>query len=177
MEQYELPPNRYFPALCTALEYFTAQNVFVRLVGSRGGTVKVNEDVRTRILSVKQYRRGLRILIDGQEVFLFEITSAKKDGRLSGKCWAVYFLRIDRNGRMHNVSTGYPNSQEPKITGPDDRRLPRIRQTTFRTVNHDHLIEISFDGKIPLYRTDRMIYLGGPRWYYWDLDYNRIPKK
>ncbi len=181
MEKYELPPNRYYQALCDALECFKAENVFIRLLGSHGGGVKVNEDLRQERLNksffVKQYRRGLKIFIDGQEKFLFETTSVKKDDRLSGKCWVIHFVRIDRDGRMHNASTGYPNPQEPHITGPDDRRLPKARQTIFRTANHDHLIEITFAGKIPICRTDRMVIPGDPSWYYWDLDYHRILKK
>lgn len=174
MEQYEIPPGRYYQVLCDSLKYFQAENVFIRLAGSAGGTVKVNEDVREKTLSLKRRRNGLEIIIDGQTHFLFEQASQKKDEG-TGKCWAVAFMRIDPNGRIHCASTGYPNHQEPGILGPDDLQLPEVRQTIFRAVNWNHLIEIAFAGKIPIRRTDRTVFSRNPSWYYWDIDYSRIP--
>lgn len=176
MEQYEIPPARYFDIINYALEKFKAENIYIRLVGSCGGTVKVNEDIRKKRLSLQRCRGGLRILIDHQEKFLFQQTSAKKDSRLSGKYWSVAFCRIDSQGRMHHASTGYPNLQEPGIIGPDDPRLPKVRQTIFRSVNSDHLMEISFAGKIPICCTDRLVTPEIRDWLFWDLDYTRIKK-
>lgn len=145
--------------------------MYICLVGSAGGTVKVNEDIRQKNLTLKQTRKGLRIIIDGRERFLFEMWSVKKDN-LSGKRWAVAFFRTNKKGVVHYAHTGYPNSMEP-YTGPDDPKLPKVKQTIFRTVNHDHLIEITFSGKIPIHRLNKLV--GKiPGWYYWDLDYTRI---
>ena len=171
MEQYEIPPGRYYKILCDALKYFKAEYVYVRLVGSKGGMIKLSEDVRQKSLVLKQSRKGLRIIIDGKERFLFEVWSVKKDS-LSGKRWSIAFFRVSEKGVMHYAHTGYPNSLEP-YTGPDDPRLPEVKKTIFRTVNHDHLIEITFSEKIPIRRLNKLIN-DTPGWYYWDLDYAQI---
>ena len=173
MEQYEIPPRRYHKILCDALKYFKAEYVYVRLVGSKGGTVKLAEDIRQKSLTLKQSRKGLRIIIDGKDKFLFETeTWSVKKGKLSGKRWSIAFYRENEKGVMHFGCTGYPNCQEP-YTGPDDPRLPKVKQTIFRTVNHNHFIEITFSGKIPICRLNKLVnnIMG---WHYWDLDYARI---
>ena len=59
MEQYEIPPGRYHQTLCYALKHFTAEHIFIRLVGSKGGTVKkdgtvkVDENVLRKKLKLK----------------------------------------------------------------------------------------------------------------------------
>ena len=171
MEQYEIPPGRYYKILCDALKYFKAEYVYVRLVGSKGGMIKLSEDVRQKSLVLKQSRKGLRIIIDGKERFLFEMWNVKKDN-LSGKRWKIAFYRVNKKGVMHSGYTGYPNYQEP-YTGPNDPRLPEVKKTIFRTVNHDHLIEITFSEKIPIRRLDKLVN-NIPNWYYWDLDYTQI---
>lgn len=172
MEQYEIPPSRYRLILRDALKYFKAEYVYIRLVGSKGGTVKISEDIRQKSLTLKQSKKGLKIIIDGKEKFLFETWSIKKDN-LSGKRWSIAFYREDSKGRMHHASTGYPNGLEP-YTGPDDPKLPEAKQTIFRAVNHDHFIEITFSGKIPIRRLNKLVINTTPDWYYWDLDYALI---
>jgi hypothetical protein len=130
--------------------------------------VKVDEDVTDKKLSVVRCRDGLKIVIDDQERFLFKTTSIEKDSRISGKCWAIAYFRLDDNGQMHYASTGYPNSQE-LYTGPDDPRLPKVKQTIFRSVNYDHLIEITFSGRIPIRRSNKLV-ARIPGWYYWIVD-------
>ena len=174
MEQYEISSSRYYPALCDALKYFQAESVYIRLVGSCGGTVKVDEDVCQKELSFRRRRKGLEIIIDGQVRFLFEQSSPKKYVGVTGKRWSIAFFRIDEQGRMHHASTGYPNFQEPHISGPDDPQLPKVKQTIFRACNQDHLIEVTFIGKIPIRRLNRKIFPKHEYWYYWDLDYERI---
>ena len=85
MEQYEIPPGRYYEMLSWSLENAKAEHVFIRLVGSCCGTVKVNENVEGKSLVIKHCRNGLRILIAGKEVFFFETTSYRKNTRLSCK--------------------------------------------------------------------------------------------
>ncbi len=166
MEQYELHPSEYFDSICYALQHFKVGNIFIRLVGSQGGTVKVNEDIRRKKLELKRCRAGLRIIIDGKEVFLYKQTSFQKDTKLSGKMWSLAYLRIGPNGLMFHGRSGYPNPSD-YYTGPDDPRLPKVRQTTFRSVNADHLIEIHFSGKIPIQRTNRLVTPRIDWWYYW----------
>lgn len=72
---------------------------------------------------------------------------------------------------MHHGSTGYPNLIDP-YTGPDDSRLPDVKQTIFRCVNLDHLIEITFLGKIPIRCLNKLVF-NTPHWYYWEID--RMP--
>ena len=175
MEQYEIPPSRYFQALCDTLKHFRAESVYVRLVGSCGGTVKVDEDVSQKKLVLKQRRHGLEVVIDGQTRFLFEQRSPKKYQGVTGKRWSIAPFRIDDQGRMHNASTGYPNHQEPHISGPNDLQLPEVKKTIFRSCNMDHLIEITFTGKVPIRRLVLKIFPRYEHWYYWDLDYARFP--
>ncbi len=172
MEQYEIPPGKYYQTLCLASEHFKAEHVFIRLVGSCGGTVKVAENIKQKKLQLKLSKDGLRIIIDSRERFLFKMTSVKKDTGISGKCWSIAFLRIDEQGRMHFGSTGYPNSIDP-YTGPDDPRLPEVKQTIFRSINRDHLIEITFLGKIPIRRLSKLVF-NTPNWYYWEIDQAQI---
>ena len=170
VEQYELSPQNYYRFISYAIKHFKAEFVFIRLVGSRGGTVKVSEDVRGKKLVAIRCRDGLKIIINNQEIFLFKTTSVKKNDRLSGKCWAIAYYRVDDDGKMHFASTGYPNLQE-FYTGPDDPRLPKVKQTIFRSVNDDHLIEITFSGKIPIRCSNKLV-SRIPGWYYWVIDYN-----
>jgi hypothetical protein len=172
MEQYELPPQKCYDMLTWALKNFAAESVYIRLVGSRGGTVKVNEPLERKRLSIKRRRDGLQILINSKEVFLFKTTSIRKNSRISGKCWAIAYFRVDKQNRMHYASTGYPNLREPQYTGPDDPKLPEVKKTIFRAVNLDHLIEIVFSGKIPIKRTN-ILACGVKDWYYWEIDYRR----
>lgn len=168
MEQYEIPPGRYYQTLCYALKHFKVEHVFIRLVGSRGGTVKIDVNILRQNLKLKHSKDGLGIIVDDKECFLFRTTSVKKDTRLSGKCWSIAFLRIDEEGRMHFGSTGYPNLIDP-YTGPDDPQLPEVKQTILRSVNQDHLIEITFLGKIPIRCLGKLVF-NTPNWYYWEID-------
>jgi len=171
VEQYEIQPARYYQILRDALKYFKAEYVYIRLVGSKGGTVKVSEDIRQKKLTLKQSRKGLTIIVDEKDKFLFETHSVKKDS-LSGKRWSIAFYRENEKRVMHYASTGYPNSLE-SYTGPDDPKLPEVKQTIFRAVNHDYLIEITFSGKIPIHKLSKLV-MNTSTWYYWDLDYAQI---
>mgnify|MGYP001558278754 FL=1 len=171
MEQYEIPPGRYHQTLCYALKHFTAEHIFIRLVGHKGGGMKVAENVLRKKLKLKLCKDGLRIIIDEEERFLFRTTSVKRDTRISGKCWSIAFFRIDEQGRQHYGSTGYPNSVDP-YTGPDDPRLPKVKQTIFRAVNRDHFVEITFLGKIPIRCLNKLVF-NTPCWYYWEIDQTR----
>lgn len=59
MEQYELRPSKYYDMLIWALEKHTAEKIYIRLVGSRGGAVKINENLYGRRLSLKRSLKRL----------------------------------------------------------------------------------------------------------------------
>lgn len=175
MEQYEIRPSKFYQSLCFALEHFQIQWVYIRLRGSMGGTIKVSEDMATKKLTLRRCREGMRVIIDGEEKFLFIMTPYRKYTSLSGKKWAIAYNRIDEQGRMFAGSTGYPNSIDT-YTGPDDPMLPGIESTTFRSCNSDHLIEISFVGKIPIRCLNILVNKSIPGWPYWEIDKDRCQK-
>lgn len=166
MEQYELRPSEYYRSLNYALEHFKAEHLFIRLVGSQGGTVKVSERLQSQKLEFRRCRDGLRVILDGKEVFLYKQTSFKKDTKLSGKMWSLAYWRENVDGMMFH-GNGYPNPRDP-YTGPDDPRLPEVKRTMFRSVNRDHLIEVTFTGKIPIVCTGQLV-SSIKDWFYWQI--------
>jgi hypothetical protein len=53
---------------------------------------------------------------------------------------------------------------------PYDSNLPEPRKSTLRTVLDDHLMEIDFDGRIPLKFHS---WWHKPHWKYWTIDKSR----
>lgn len=154
----DLRPSELYRSLCYALKHFKVEHIFIRLVGSQGGTVKVSEELQQQKLEFRRCRAGLRVIIDGKEVFLFKQTSFKKRNRLSGKQWSLAYHRIDKGGKIDFASTGYVN--------PDDSQLPEVKQSIFKAVNGDHFIEVTFTDKIPITCTHKLI-SGIKGWFYW----------
>ncbi|MDP2925382.1 MAG: hypothetical protein Q8N99_03355 [Nanoarchaeota archaeon] len=150
MEQYWMPKKLDFKNLRKCLDNYKAESIYIRLVGSSGGTVKVDEGLESKTLDFKKNKSGLHMLIDDLEVFHFPL----KD---YGKGFSLGYERIDEKHRMVMLSTGID---------PDDPDLPEPTRSILRTVLDYHLMEIYFEGKISLKFHSWWI---EPHWKYWTI--------
>lgn len=150
-----MPRELDYENLRKCLDNYVAEHLFVRLVGSKGGTVKVSENLEGRMLDAKKYARGLGLVfsLDGTE--LFRGTALRDD-----KGFSLEYDREDENGRIIMLPTGID---------PYDFRLPEPKRSVLRHVLSDHLVEISFQGMIPL-RFHSYIHPDSRHWKYWCID-------
>ena len=138
MEQYELAQETVYKDLKYCLKNYKAKSIFIRLVGFRGGTIKVNETIENKTLNIKKVPKGLSILIGGSKVFLY------KQDKTWGQSFSLAYERI-KDGRYGKLVVMLPEG-----INPEDPNLPPVNTSFFRSVNFDHLLEIYFEGKIPL---------------------------
>ena len=159
MEQYWMPKKLDFKNLRLCLENYSPNFLYIRLVGSRGGTVKVNEELENRTLDFKKDKSGLSLLIDAEEVFHFPLNDYQKG-------FSLAYERIepteDGIGRMVMLSMGID---------PYDERLPEPRRSFLRTVLDNHLMEIFFEGRVNLKFHS---WWQKPHWKYWTIDKHNI---
>jgi len=153
VEQYALMPEYFVSDLKEILARFKPSFIFVRFIGAAGGATVLNENLAGKTLAIAETQTGLEMKIDGQTKYLFEFGRLMPGSKFPwGKQWLIAYHRERPNGRVHFAHGGYPNPLE-KYTGPDDKRLPEIKESVLRSVNREHLIEIRFRGKIPIKRS------------------------
>ena len=160
MEQYLMPKELDFENLRWCLDHYTAEDLFIRLRGSAGGTVKVDENLENRTLDFRKKKSGLYFLIDSTEVFHFPLKGYDcKESTDKGFSLAYERIEPTENGigRMVMLSTGID---------PYDATLHEPRTSTLRQVLDDHLLEITFTGRIPLRFHSWWI---KPHWKYWTI--------
>lgn len=145
-----MPKKLDFKNLRKCLDNYKAESIYIRLVGSSGGTVKANEKLESKTLDFKKNKSGLHMLIDDLEVFYFPLKDYKKG-------FSLDYERMDEKHRMVMLSTGID---------PDDPNLPEPTRSILRTVLDYHLMEIYFEGKIPLKFHSWWI---EPHWKYWTI--------
>lgn len=173
MEQYDLALDKVYGDILYSLENYKAKRIFIRLVGSkiskyRGKKPEIDEDLESKTLSIKQTEEGLSILIDGSEVFMFEQEERlDSPGEYWGKNFSVGYERDpdEKTGVIPRLPTGI---------NPDDPNLPPVNTSSFRCTNKDYLLEIFFEGKIPLKFHS---WFEKPHWKYWCVDTETIDKK
>ncbi|MDO8517059.1 MAG: hypothetical protein Q7S33_02945 [Nanoarchaeota archaeon] len=138
MEQYWMPKKLDFKNLRFCLDNYTPDFLYIRLVGSKGGDIKVNEDLIDKKLDFRKNKSGLYMLVDSKEVFYFPLKNYDKG-------FSLGYERVqptdDGIGRMIALSQGID---------PYDENLPEPQKSILRTVLDDHLMEISFEGRINL---------------------------
>jgi hypothetical protein len=145
MEQYWMPKKLDFENLRLCIDNYSPDFLYIRLVGSMGGKVKVNEKLE-----------GLHMLINSDEVFHFPLKDYQKG-------FSLAYERIETTengvGRMVMLSEG---------VNPYDPNLPEPRRSFLRTALDDHLMEIGFKGRINLkfHSWRKKPY----RWKYWTID-------
>ncbi len=155
MEQYWMPKRLDFKNLRLCLDNYPADFLYVRLVGSMGGTVKVNENLEGRTLDFRKDKSGLYLLIDSKEKFHFPLKNYQKG-------FSLAYERIEPTkngiGRMVMLSYGID---------PYDPNLPEPRRSFLRTALDDHLMEIFFKSRVNLKFHSWWI---KPHWKYWTID-------
>lgn len=155
MEQYWMPKRLDFNNLRYCIDNYTPTYLFIRLVGSHGGTVKVNQDLEGKTLNFKKNKKGLYMLIDDNEVFHFPLKDYAKGFSLA---YERREMMEDGTERMVILQTGFD---------PYDPELPEPDKSILRTVLDDHLMEITFQGRIELKFHS---WWNKPYWKYWTLD-------
>lgn len=152
MEQYWMPRNLDFKNLRFCLNNYSPEFLYIRLVGSCGGDVKINESLENKQLNFKKNKSGLHMLIDSKEVFHFPLKDYSKG-------FSVGYIRMekDEKGVERRIiqSAGF---------NPYDFSLPEPKKSILRTVLDDHLMEIDFKGRINLKFNSWWI---KPYWKYW----------
>lgn len=152
MEQYWMPKKLDFKNLRLCLDNYPAVFLYIRLIGSRGGTVKVNENLKGRMLDFRKDKTGLYILIDSNEVFYFPLKDYQKG-------FSLAYERLFDDGRMY-IPGGIPDS-------PYDSSLPEPKRSFLRTVLDGHLMEIFFEGRINIKFHS---WWDKPYWKHWIID-------
>ena len=157
MEQYWMPRKLDFKNLRMCLDLYPQDFLYIRLVGSRGGTVKVNTSLEGRSLDFKKNKSGLHLFVDKDEVFHFPLKNYEQN-----KGFSLAYERIrpteDGIGSMVILSTG---------EDPYDMTLPEPRRSYLRHVLDDHLLEIFFTGRVDLKFHS---WWEKPYWKYWTVD-------
>lgn len=155
MEQYWIPKKLDFKNLRLCLDNYPADFLYIRLVGSMGGTVKINENLQGRTLDFRKEKSGLYMLIDSNEMFHFPLKDYEKG-------FSLAYERIeptdDGIGRIVMLSHG---------VDPYDPNLPEPKRSFLRTVLDGHLMEIFFEGRVNL-KFHSWWYK--PHWKYWTID-------
>jgi len=162
MVQYELSPKIATLDLLYAVKNYSPEKIFIRLVGSSGGTVKVNESLSDKQLSIQKTRSNLAILINNITVFDY-----KQESDFSKK-FAVMYMKSFIIGEYKNYT----------ITEDDYRALPNavVADTSIiRGVDSsNHLMEIYFPNKIPLKIHSPS---NNKQWYHWEIDKKTTSKQ
>lgn len=156
MEQYWLPKKLDFDHFRLCLDNYQTDRLFIRLAGSSGGTVKINENLDGKTLDFRKNKSGLYLLIDSDEVFHFPLLDYNSKYT---KGFSLAYERIepteDGIGRMVMLGTGID---------PYDPKLPEPRLSFLRHVLDDHLLEIFFKGRVHLKFHS---WWEKPHWKYW----------
>jgi hypothetical protein len=160
MEQYWMPKKLDFKNLRLCLDNYQPDSLYIRLVGSMGGTRKVSESLENKKLDFRKNKSGLHMLIDSNEVFHFPLKDYHKG-------FSLAYERIeptdDGIGRMVMLGTGID---------PYDPHLPEPHKSCLRTVLDNHLMEISFVGRINLKFHS---WYQKPHWKNWTIDKPKFP--
>ena len=154
-----MPKDLDFKNLRLCLDNYPADYLYIRLVGSRGGAVKVSEGLEDKKLNFKKDSSGLYLFVDSDEVFHFPMKTYQKG-------FSLAYERVepteDGIGRMVILGTGV-DSYDPKLPEPDRSYL--------RTVLDSHLMEISFRGRIDIKFHS---WWEKPHWKYWTIDKSKL---
>lgn len=147
-----MPKKLDFKNLRLCLDNYSADFLYIRLMGSRGGTVKVNESLENKTLDFKKVSSRLHLFIDSNEVFHFPLKDYQKG-------FSLAYERFFEDGRMH-IPGGIADE-------PYNENLPEPSISCLRTVLDNHLMEIFFKGRVNLKFHS---WWDKPYWKYWTLD-------
>jgi len=147
-----MPKKLDFANLRLCLDHYSADFLYIRLVGSMGGTVKVNEKLESRTFDFRKDKSGLYLLVDSNDMFHFPLNDYQKG-------FSLAYERIFDDGGMY-IPGGIPDN-------PYDPNLPEPKRSFLRHVLDDHLMEIFFKGRINIKFHSWWI---KPHWKYWTID-------
>jgi len=132
-----MPKELDFENLRLCLDRYQANHLYIRLKGSHGGGVKINEKIGSRTLDFRKDWTGLYFLIDSKEVFHFKLESY-------GKGFLIAYERFENVDGIERIVVMSKNEN------PDDPTLPEPKYSVLRSVIDSHLLEIAFNGKMPI---------------------------
>jgi hypothetical protein len=155
MEQYWMPKELDFENLRYCINNYTPLFLYIRLVGSMGGKVKVNEDLKYKNFDFKKEDSGLYMLINSKEVFHFPLKDYQK-----GFSLAYERIELTEGGIGRRIILSHGEE-------PYNPNIPEPKKSTLRTVLDDHLMEIDFEGRINLKFHS---WWDEPHWKYWTID-------
>ena len=143
MPQFWMDAKDDFKNLKYCIDNFECLDVFIRLCGSKGGNVFVNQDMIGKVLTATNDDE-IKLFIDDKEVFHHRQTEQVKG-------WSIEYRKKDFAMPCFD------------LVHPDDE-CPELFQSTLRNIWSEHfLVEISFKGRIPL-EEDGEFYKNWKRW-------------
>lgn len=141
MEQYHIPKKLDFENLKICLNNYECEHLFIRYVGSQGGDTKVREDLNGRKLDFKKSQDKLEFLIDSKKIYDFDLEQYHK----SLMSFTLAYNRKYSDGKIVMLNT---------LIDPYDKSLPEPHSSKlrhcFESNNINHLIEITFKGRVNL---------------------------
>jgi len=126
MEQYVMPKGLDWVNLRKCINQYSSDSIYIRLVGCKGGTVKVDESLEGRTLNFRREKPNTIFSIDNQDVFTFT-----NKGFTDEKGFSLAYERFYppdekcNQERMVILSHG---------ENPNDHMLPEPRRSFLSTV-------------------------------------------
>ena len=145
-----MPKEFDFENLRMCLDNYSAENIFIRGVGSCGGGVKINKNLKDKVLDFEKNSSGLHVLIDSNEVFHFPLKHY-----FNG--FSLAYERFDKNDVIIFSGRGID---------PYDVNLPEPKKSLLRNSFDDCLVEINFNGRVDL---EFHSWMDEPHWKYWKI--------
>jgi hypothetical protein len=144
MEQYYLPKELDFENLRKCLDNYSPTFLYIRDCGGirengkydPSGMPKVIKKLKNKTLDFKKDDSGLYMLVDYKEVFHFPLKNYEKGFSLEYER-----IKTTKEGLEEMIMLSHGSN-------PYDPNLPEPRKSTLRAMLDDHLMEISFKGRI-----------------------------
>ncbi len=157
-EQYQLIKKQDFENLRFCLDNYKIDGFFIRLMGSSGGTIKVNTydktspyfNLENKVLDFTQNKSEIKFLIDSKEVFNF---SFKEYALKYIKGFNLEYMRMEEyeyDGKKEKRPISFGYGEYTYGIDPYDKRFPEPDYSTFRAVWDRNLVEIVFKGRIDI---------------------------
>jgi len=141
-----MPKELDFENLRHCINHYQPIHLFIRDCGgiredgkySCQGKQKVNENLENRKLDFKKNKSGLHMIVDFKEVFHFPLKDYDKG-------FSIGYKRIELTDEGFEREIALSHG-----INPYNRSFPEPKESMFRTILDDHLMEISFRGRIDL---------------------------
>ena len=162
MEQYWMRKRNDLSNLKRALRHYTPTNIYIRDCGGYNpdgsfraqGLRKVNQDLEGKLLQFVELHNNLFVCINKSRIFTFNNFSKRYKG------FSLAYERTEQTKdgpRMVMLPSGF---------NPYDCHLPEPDSSILRTIIDEHLMEITFKGRVHLKQDGWLI---KPHWLYWNI--------